>query len=385
VGVRLLRRLETPRNDNLQAMFAKALKYFDWLFFAGAILLSLTGLLMIYSTGLSGTVERGLWVRQLVALSVGVGGLFLLSGLDYRFFRKNSSVLYLVAVALLLVVLLFGEDIRGSRRWFDFVFFNFQPAEFSKLALIVLLAKYFEMRHSLLPKFGFVLWSGLYVLVPAMLIALQPDLGSAMVHIAVWLGMLFVSAMPRRHFLYLLVGFLVLVALGWQFFFVEYQRDRIRSFMDPTADPLGRGYNVIQSIVAVGSGGWFGSGLARGLQSQLRFLPERQTDFIFASTAEELGFAGVSLVLALLGFLLFRMIKIQREARDLFGTYLASGIFFMIFTQSVVNIGMNLGFLPVTGITLPFLSYGGSSLLVNFLLLGIMQNIARNSIPVRFA
>ena len=203
-------------------------------------------------------------------------------------------------------------------------------------------------------------------------------------HATIWLGMLFVSSMPRRYFLYLLVGFLLLTALGWQFFFADYQRDRIKSFLEPTADPLGRGYNVIQSIVAVGSGGWFGSGLARGLQSQLRFLPERQTDFIFASTAEELGFVGGAIVLALFGFLLFRMTKILKEARDLYGTYLAAGVFFMFFSQSIVNIGMNLGFLPVTGITLPFLSYGGSSLLVNFLLLGILQNIVRNSVPVRF-
>jgi len=365
-------------------MFIKALKYFDWLFFAGAMLLSLTGLLMIYSTGLSGPADGLLWVRQLVALSVGLVCLFFLSGLDYRFFRKNSSLLYMGSLVLLFSVLIFGQDIRGARRWFDFGFFNFQPAEFSKLALIVLLAKYFELRHSLLAKFGYVAWSGVYVLVPAVLIALQPDLGSALVHVAIWLGMLFVSSMPRRYFLYLLVGFLLLTALGWQFFFADYQRDRIKSFLEPTADPLGRGYNVIQSIVAVGSGGWFGSGLARGLQSQLRFLPERQTDFIFASTAEELGFVGGAIVLALFGFLLFRMTKILKEARDLYGTYLAAGVFFMFFSQSIVNIGMNLGFLPVTGITLPFLSYGGSSLLVNFLLLGILQNIVRNSVPVRF-
>ena len=156
------------------------------------------------------------------------------------------------------------------------------------------------------------------------------------------------------------------------------------TFFNPSADPYGRGYQVRQAIVAVGAGGILGRGLGFGSQSQLKFIPASQTDFIFASTAEELGFVGGAIVLALLGFLLFRMTKILREARDLYGTYLAAGVFFMFFSQSIVNIGMNLGFLPVTGITLPFLSYGGSSLLVNFLLLGILQNIVRNSVPVRF-
>lgn len=365
-------------------MLIKELKYFDWPFFAAVMLLSFVGLIMIYSTGLGGRMESSLWIRQLLALGIGILGLFFLSGLDYRFFRKNSNFLYILAIIILIGVLVFGQEIRGSRRWFDFGFFSFQPAEFAKLALVVLLAKYFQTKQSLLPKFRYVIGSFAYVLVPLVLIMLQSDLGSASILVLMWLGMLFISPIPRRYFLYLLIIFLILSVIGWQFLFRDYQKDRIRSFLNPTADPLGRGYNVIQSMVAVGSGGVLGRGLARGLQSQLKFLPERQTDFIFASAVEELGLLGGMVVLMLFAFLLWRMIKILREARDLFGMYIAAGVFFLIFGQSMINIGMNLGLLPVTGITLPFLSYGGSSLVITFWLIGIMENIAQSSTPVKF-
>ncbi|MDZ4244202.1 MAG: rod shape-determining protein RodA [Candidatus Doudnabacteria bacterium] len=366
-------------------MLTRHLKYFDWPLFAVSILLSLVGLVMIYSTGLAGVLtESNLWVRQLAALLIGIVGLFFFATFDYHFLKKSGNWLYAIGMVLLLAVVLFGPEIRGSKRWFDLGLFNFQPAEISKFALLVILAKYLQYKGALTQKFRYVIWSFFYVLVPAALIMLEPDLGSASVHVAIWLGLLLVSPMPRRYFLYLLVMFLLVSSIAWQFFLVPYQQDRIRSFLDPTADPLGRGYNAIQSIVAIGSGGPWGRGLARGLQSQLRFLPERQTDFIFASTVEELGLVGGGLVILLIIFLLWRIFKIAFASRDLFGTYLAAGIFFLFFTQVAVNIGMNLGLLPVTGITLPFLSYGGSSLVVTFWLVGILESVARHSVPVRF-
>src|SRR3989344_1313656 len=228
-------------------MFTRHLKYFDWPLFAASILLGLTGLMMIYSTGLAGAAsESNLWVRQSAALLVGIAGLFFFATFDYHFLKKSGNWLFLVSVLMLLAVLLFGPEIRGSKRWFDFGLFNFQPAEISKFALVVMLAKYLQLKGALTQKFRYVIGSFLYILIPATLIMLQPD--------------------------------------------------RIGSFLDPTADPLGRGYNAIQSIVAIGSGGPWGRGLARGLQSQLKFLPERQTDFIFASTVEELGLVGGGLV-----------------------------------------------------------------------------------------
>lgn len=361
-------------------MILRVFKYFDWPLFSSVIILALLGLMMIYSTGLSSPdADSRLWVKQAIFLLAGLGVFFFLASLDYHYFQKVSTPLYLLALLLLVLVLIFGLEVRGSTRWFDLGLFNFQPAELSKLALLVVLAKYFQKTHGLVQKFRYVLWSAVYFILPAGLILMQSDLGSAAVHGAVWLGMLLISPMPRRYFLYLLVIFLAVSAISWQFVLQDYQRDRVHSFIDPASDPLGRGYNVLQSIVAVGSGGWTGQGLARGLQSQLRFLPERQTDFIFASTVEELGFAGGALILALFGFLLHRQIRIFRKARDEFGTYLAAGTTFLFFFQIVVNAGMNVGLIPVTGITLPFVSYGGSSLLVSFALLGIQENIARHT------
>lgn len=346
--------------------------------------LSLLGLMMVYSTGLSGEFTRSLWLRQALALVLGLVGFFFFSTLDYRSFKKSASWLYSAAVLLLIAVLFIGVTVKGATRWLPLGVFNFQPAELSKFALIVILAKFIQGRGVGLQRFRYVGWSGAFAAIPVMLIMIQPDLGSAIVHVAIWIGMLAASSMPRRFFLYLLVGFLIFAVVAWQFLLAPYQKDRIHTFLDPAADPLGRGYNVIQSTVAIGSGGLFGTGLARGLQSQLRFLPERQTDFIFASTVEELGMFGGGLVLLLLGYALVRILRIMESSRDLFGRQLAAGIFFLLFTQGAVNVGMNLGLLPVTGITLPFLSYGGSSLVINFWLVGILESIARQSSGVRF-
>ena len=360
------------------------LKYFDWFLFVPVILLSCIGLVMVYSTGTGSAGESNLWLKQLLAWGIGLLGLFFLSTLDYRFFRDNSVIFYFLAIALLVGLLFFAPQIRGSRRWFDLGFINFQPSEFAKIAVLILLAKYFQVKKHLLQNFRYVLLSLAYVLVPALLVALQPDLGSATVLVALWLGMLVLSSMPRRFFLYLLVMFLVFAGAAWLYLLQDYQKDRLLTFFDPTSDPLGRGYNVIQSIVAVGSGGLLGQGLTRGLQSQLRFLPERQTDFIFASSMEELGLLGGGLILVLFVFLLYRIIKVMRESQDVFGMYFAGGSFFLIFVQSAVNIAMNVGLLPVTGITLPFLSYGGSSLVAVFWLMGILQSISRKSKSMKF-
>ncbi len=365
-------------------IFGNRFRSFDWIFFAGVLALSAVGIMMIYSTGFAGSAESSLWIRQIVAFGIGLAGMFFFSSLDYRFFRKASSVIYLFSILLLILVLLLGQDIRGSRRWFSFGSVNFQPAEFSKLALIIILAKYFQVRDPFLRKFRYVVWSFVYAALPVALIILQPDLGSALVHLGIWGGMLLVAHIPKRFFLYLFLSFLIVSAVSWQFVLAPYQKDRLHTFVDPTADPLGRGYNVIQSMVAVGSGGVFGRGLARGLQSQLKFLPERQTDFIFASTVEELGFLGGGLVLLFFAVVLARILRLMKRSSDSFGNYLAAGVFFLLLVQIAVNVGMNLGLLPVTGITLPFLSYGGSSLVITFWLAGFVESLAIHATPVRF-
>ncbi|MDP3741256.1 MAG: rod shape-determining protein RodA [bacterium] len=365
-------------------IFSKAFRFFDWPLFLAVLLLALTGIMMIYSTGIASEIESKLWVRQVITLLLGIFGLFFFSSIDYRYFNKIAGAVYLVAIFLLVAVFIFGQEIRGAVRWYDFGFFNFQPAEFSKLALIFLLARFFQKKQPVLKKFRYVLWSGFYLAVAVALLMLQPDLGSAIIHATIWAGMLFVSATPRRFLFYVLVIFLILSVFAWMFLLHDYQKDRIRSFTDPTTDPSGAGYNAIQSIVAVGSGGVFGTGLARGLQSQLRFLPERQTDFIFASTVEELGFIGGGIILLLFILLLQRLLKIIRDGRELFGVYLTSGIFFLFLSQILINIGMNLGLVPVTGVTLPLMSYGGSSLMITFWLIGIVQSVYRLTNSAKF-
>lgn len=365
-------------------MFHKFYKFFDWPLFVATLLLSLIGIMMIYSTGLGDKTGAFLWVRQATAMGFGVLGLLFLSRLDYNFFHKAAGVLYVLSLILLVLVLFFGQEIRGAARWFDFGFFSFQPAEFSKLALIVFLANFLRLKQPMLQKFRYVLWSGVYPGIIAVLLMLQPDLGSAIIHVAIWTGLLLISPAPRRFLLYLLVIFLIISAASWVLFLRDYQKDRIRSFVNPAADPQGQGYNVLQSIVAVGAGGIYGRGLARGPQSQLQFLPERQTDFIFASLVEELGFIGGGLVLVLFFLVFVRLIKIAGKAREIFGAYLVGGFFFLILTQILVNVGMNLGLVPVTGVTLPFLSYGGSSLLLTFLLVGMVQSVARRSLAAGF-
>ena len=230
----------------------------------------------------------------------------------------------------------------------------------------------------------YVLLSAVYVSIPALLILIEPDLGSALVIFFTWLGMLLCSKMNKKHLAVLLLVGVLASSFGWFFVLHEYQKNRIYTFLDPSQDPQGRGYNVLQSIIAVGSGGIFGRGVGRGLQSQLKFLPERQTDFIFASTAEELGLLGGIFILTMFGVIFSRLLAAARRARDNFGMYLTLGIFFMFLVQVVVNIGMNVGLVPVTGIPLPLLSYGGSSLLTTMFALGLAQSVVARQKAVKF-
>ncbi len=232
--------------------------------------------------------------------------------------------------------------------------------------------------------FRYVLLSLLYVSIPVLLILIEPELGSALVVLFTWFAMLMFSKMNKKHLLMLLVIFLVLGFLGWNFLLEEYQKQRVFTFLNPYEDPLGEGYNVLQSIIAVGSGELFGRGLGRGLQSQLKFLPERQTDFIFASTAEELGLLGSGVILALYLVLFIRLMKAAAVARDNFGMYLSLGILFMLLIQVFINIGMNVGLFPVTGIPLPLLSYGGSSLIVTLLALGLVESVIARRKALKF-
>lgn len=355
---------------------------FDYILYGSSALLLFLGMLMIFSTTLDS--NNRLFYRQLVFFGCGVILMWLVSVFDYRKLKKSTAILFVLINLLLVFVWMFGSQVRGSTRWINLGFFVLQPAELAKIVMVIILAKYLDQQGERLKSFWYVIRSAVYIGIPAFLILIEPDLGSALILLLVWFSMLIFSAMDKKHFLILVLVFAVLAGFSWKFFLHDYQRQRIYTFLDPTKDPQGSGYNVIQSTIAVGSGGVWGRGVGRGLQSQLEFLPERQTDFIFASTAEELGLAGSVIVLSLYAIFLYRLILSAQIARDNFGMYLCIGIFFMFFWQILINVGMNIGIMPVTGIPLPLVSYGGSSLLNSLLAIGLAQSIYSRRKALRF-
>ncbi|OGE79866.1 MAG: rod shape-determining protein RodA [Candidatus Doudnabacteria bacterium RIFCSPHIGHO2_01_FULL_45_18] len=357
-------------------------RYFDLYIFGASTLLLILGLLMIYSTTLESPTN--LMLRQLIFAAAGFVGLFLLAFLDYRKLKKITGALYILIILALLLTWFWGYRVHGSTRWIDFGIIRLQAAEFAKLVMVIIMAKFLDQHGEKLKDVRYVALSAIYICIPIALIFIEPDLGSALVIFFTWLGMLFFSRMRKKHLVGLLLSLIVLSLFAWFFLLQDFQKDRIYTFLDPKSDPQGSGYNVLQSIIAVGSGNISGRGLGRGLQSQLKFLPERQTDFMFASTAEELGMLGSTFVLGMFAVLFFRLIKAIQHARDNFGMYLTLGIFFMLLSQVTINIGMNLGLLPVTGIPLPLLSYGGSSLLTTMCALGLAQSVIARQKAVKF-
>lgn len=356
------------------------LKKFDWILFSSVLMLASFGLLVLYSTSLSGgtqgvTGDTGNFWKQLVFVGIGIGIVLIAPVFNYRLLFGLAKPLFILSVILLLGVLLFGETVRGTTGWFGVAGFGVQPVEIVKLFLLIYLARFFSEYARNYRKIKLIVGSGAAVSVLVLLVFLQPDFGSALLLLAVWGSLLLVSGIRRSH---LAVISLVLISgmlLSWVFVLQPYQKERIAVFWDPERDPLGRGYNVTQSIIAIGSGGLMGKGLGFGSQSQLRFLPERQTDFIFAALAEELGFVGVTLITVLFTVFLFRIWRIASRSRDDFTLFLTLGIMLSIAIEIFVNIGGNLRIMPVTGVTLPFLSYGGSSILTKFLMVGILQSI----------
>lgn len=358
--------------------FKQLARNFDWilvLLVAGLVAISLVA---IYSVDLSRGAELDYFSTQSSAVVIGLVFFLFASFFHVSFYRQKAKFFYLLAFLLLLGVLIFGETIRGTRGWFHFFGFSFQPAEFAKVGLIIMLAWWLERFGRRFEKWQFVFTSALLTLFLAGLILLQPDLGSAIVLSAIWFGILCLSGTKKRYIFALVILAVLMVIFAWFFLFQDYQRGRILTFINPELDPLGSGYNVTQSMIAIGSGQIVGRGLGFGSQSQLHFLPEAQTDFIFSVIAEELGFVGGGLVLLLYFLLLWRLITIIRRAKNDFSAFLVSGVLLLFLTQIVINLGAAMGFMPVVGVTLPFLSYGGSSLIINLLLLGMVESVAQS-------
>ncbi len=338
----------------------------DFWIFIPSVIVYFLGLTILLS------IAPSLFKTQLIYGFLAFGVFWIFSGIDYRIYLPLANIFYIGSMAFLLLTFLLGEATRGSVRWIDLGLFRLQPSEIIKPLLVIFVASSYARANFNLKKF--ILISGVFFL-PLLFVLKQPDLGNAIVYFSFWFGILFVSGFkPILTPIIALVG-IVFMPIFWRFL-KSYQKERILSFIDPSSDPLGIGYNVIQAVVTVGSGNLLGRGLGRGTQSHLLFLPEFYTDFIFASFSEELGFIGVIILLFFYLMILLRILRIIKKAPDKFGALIVTGAFMIIFTQTFINIGMNIGILPITGITLPLVSYGGSSLLSMAILLGIINNIS---------
>lgn len=350
------------------------LKKFDWPLFFIFLTLAGVGLLTIFGIGGS---ARVFFERQAWFLGIAVGLVFLISSFDYRILKNYSlaSVIIYLSSIFLLLISLASTTVRGINAWIAIGPFRVEPSEFAKLAVIILLAKYFSQKHVEIYKVHHIIVSGLYAGFPAFLVFIQPDLGSAFIFFTIWLSMLLAAGVKRRHLLIILLVSVVLSSAAWFVFLAPYQKSRISSFLNPYVDPKGEGYSIIQSRTAVGSGLWWGNGLGKGTQAEFGYLPEAHTDFAFASYAEQFGFIGVAGLFSILAVFLFRIGKIGFGARNNFAKLFSIGMIAFIFSHVIINAGMNMGLMPITGIPFPFLSYGGSFLVALSIGLGLLESI----------
>jgi len=352
------------------------LKNFDWILFAAVFLLVVFGLVEIYSVALGqGSLNLLNFQKQIIMAGVGFFLLFVFALIDSYFLKSLSRYFYLLALIVLSAVLIFGSTIRGTKGWFSLFGFGLQPVEFVKIVLILFLASFFSTLATKVKTARHFLVSALSALILVALVLFQPDFGSALILSAIWLVMIMAAGFDKKYFLIIGLTAVILFVIGWFFLFKDYQKERILNFSNPGANAQESGYNISQAIIAVGSGGLIGKGVGFGSQSQLKFLPEAQTDFIFAVIAEELGFLGVSLVLVFYLIFFIRCFKVLPKINNDFGIYFLIGAGGLIFIQMFINIGMNLGIMPVVGLPLPFISYGGSSLVSLLILVGIIENI----------
>ncbi len=356
------------------------LKNFDWIMFTAVLLLVCFGLAEIYSVALGRSqVDLLNFKKQIIFIILGIILLFILAFFDYHSLRSYSKYFYFSGLVLLVAVLFFGQTIRGTKGWFNLGFFNFQPVEFIKFVCILFLAKYFSavsLRNKTLKN---LIISGFGVLLFVILVLIQPDFGSAFLLFGLWLVMVMLVGFDKKYFVVIFLLLALIFAGSWYIVLQDYQKERIITFLNPSFNPLSQGYNVSQAIIAVGAGGIIGRGLGFGSQSQLKFLPEAQTDFIFAVISEELGFSGVLLILLFFGIFFYRCLNHLKRVNNDFGTFFILGSISLIFIEMFINIGMNLGILPVVGISLPFLSYGGSGIIINLILVGVIESIAIRS------
>lgn len=360
-------------------------KKIDWTILVAVIFLALFGLSAIYSVALGqGLGQFANFQKQLMWLVIGIFLMIILSKIDYHIWRKWCWVGYFGGLLLLILVLTpLGSTIRGTRGWFNLGWFSFQPVELMKVFLILCLTDVYSRHARTIHKIWQLVFVGIILLLPLGLVMIQPDFGSAMVLFFTWFISFFFVTKNKWHIVIIMGLIAAVFAVSWFFVFQPYQKDRVLTFLNPSLDPMGRGYNVRQSIIAVGAGQFMGRGLGFGSQSQLKFIPECQTDFIFSVIAEELGFIGVMFVLGFYGLVFHRLYTAARKAPDDFGMFFSLLVLILIFVHVFINIGMGVGILPVTGISLPLISYGGSFLVVIMCLIGVVLNIYRSGVMSR--
>lgn len=372
-------------SKNLKNFFQVKLRETDWVIFIAMALLMSFALFSMTSSELFG----GVFFRQLLLIIISLLAYLVFSFLDYRAL-KNSYLLmalYLFLILFLALIFIFGYVSKGGNRWFNLGSFFIGPSEPMKIVLILVLAKFFSKRHILIGYLKNIFISLIYLIVPVVLILLQPDLSTALVLCFIWFGLLLISGLSKKHILWFLIIGLTGIFFFWNFLMSPYQKTRIISFLNPTADLQGTGWNAYQSIIAVGSGGLTGKGIGFGTQSRLGFLPEHETDFIFASFLEEWGFVGGLLVFTLFLLIIYRLTQKAIKGNSNFETLFTLGVVIWFIVQSSFNMGMNIGLLPVTGIPLPLMSYGGSHLLAESIALGMcvgMSRYGKITHPTRF-
>jgi rod shape determining protein RodA len=355
----------------------------SWPIVATTVGIGLLGILMMISAGGG---EIGVYaLPQMMRLLAGTAVMLVMPFIPFRLLLRYAYVVYAMVVVVLIGVDIAGHIGMGAQRWLKVGIFNVQPSEFMKLALILALARYFhQLQPEQIRRVSFLLPPLALIVLPAVLILRQPNLGTTVILVMVGLTLLFLAGLQWRYIIAALVAALSFAPLAWHFMH-DYQKRRVLTFLDPEKDPLGAGYNILQSMIAIGSGGFFGKGYLQGSQGQLDFLPEKQTDFIFTMLAEELGFVGGFLLLGLYAALVWMSFAVALRSKSIFGAMIAAGVGMSLFIHVMINCAMVMGLIPVVGVPLPLLSYGGSITVSTLLSMGLLLNVYahRNQLPTR--
>lgn len=359
-------------------------RYFDFWLFGVVLLLSIFGVIMIRSAAAGNEVQLGYVTRQIIFGGISLAVVLLVALVDYHYWEALVRPMYAVTFFLLVVVFITAKAKFGAARWLETGLFSIQPSELAKIVIILVLANYFAQTNNRPRDLRWIANSGVITMGFVIWIVLQPNLSITIVLLFLWFSMLWISGLPQKY-IFIMIGVGLIGGLVAFPFLEPYQQERVISFLfpDPNAS-YGNAYNVTQALISIGSGGMFGMGYGHGSQVQLRFLKVRHTDFIFSTTAEEFGFVGTVIILLLLFFVVYRCLRVSMQASDQFGSLIAFGFGILILFQTAVNVGVNLKVIPVTGLTLPFISYGGSSLLSMALGIGLVESIALRRKPLEF-